>query len=312
MSGGPFMLRHYQPDQDLCHLAQLLKEIEVYDHDREVTTEDSLREQLHRPGHVPELDCWVATSSEEPDRLIGYCVVFAQAPLRYTLYIVVHPHWRGYGLGSALLERVLARAHERSAERIVITVNEKNEASNSFVRKHGFSRAGSTWLLHASAAQTFAKPFWPAGFTVLPYSKLQDITRLVEVHNRCFSDMWGHVENEQEMTAEGLSSWVAVLNPAGIFVAFAPDNDVAGTCYALPADHAGPVDLVDTLGVSPIYRELKLQKPLLLTAMNWLRSQARKPAILQSFGDSEQTIALYRESGFTLEHHYLSYQRQLA
>jgi GNAT superfamily N-acetyltransferase len=124
--------------------------------------------------------------------------------------------------------------------------------------------------------------------------------------------MWGHVENEQEMTAEILSSWVAVLNPAGIFVAFVPDNNVAGTCYALPADHAGPVDLVDTLGVSPPYRELKLQKPLLLTAMHWLRSQARKPAILQSFGDSEETVALYRESGFTLEHHYLSYQRQLA
>ena len=312
MSLGPFILRHYQPDQDLCHLAHLLKEIEVYDHDREATTEDTLREQLHWPNYMPELDCWVAESSEEADRLIGYCSVFAQVPLRYVLYIVVAPRWRGRGLGSALLKNALIRAHERSAERIVMTVNEKNKASNNFAHKHGFSLAGSTWLLHASADQLFAKPIWPAGFTVLPYSKLQDITRLVEVHNRCFSDMWGHVENEQEMTAEVLSSWVAVLNPAGIFMAFAPDNDVAGTCYALPADHAGPVDLIDAPGIAPAYRELHLQKPLLLTAMHWLRSQARKPAILQSFGDSEQTVALYREAGFTLEHHYLSYQRQIA
>ena len=311
MSGDPFILRSYQPDQDLCCLAHLLKEIEAYDQDREATTEDTLREQLQWPGYIPEQDCWVVEPAEEPGRLIGYCSVFAQTPLRSALYIVVHPQWRDQGIGSILLEKTLMRARERGAQSIIMTVNEQNMASNSFVREHGFSLVGSTWLLRASATTPFAKPTWPAGFTVQPYSELQDITKLVEAHNRSFSDMWGHVENEQEMTAEILSSWVSVLDPAGIFVAFAPSNAVAGICRALPADHAGPVDLVDAPGVVPAYRALKLHKPLLLTAMCWLRSHARKPAILQSFGDSERTIALYREVGFTLEHHYLSYQSLL-
>lgn len=312
MSGGPFILRHYQPDQDLYHLSCLLREIEAHDHDREAMTEDALREQLHWPGYVPELDCWVARLSTEPGGLIGYCSVFAQTPLRYALYIAVHPGWRDHGLGSVLLEKALGRARERGARYIITTVNEQNVASNGFVHEHGFSIVGSTWLLRASATTQFAKPIWPAGFTAQAYSKLQDITRLVEAHNRCFSDMWGHAENEQEVTAETLSSWVSVLNPAGIFVAFAPSSEVAGVCRALPADHAGSVDLVDAPGVVPAYRELNLHRPLLLTAMRWLRSQARKPAILQSFGDSEQTITRYRETGFTLEHHYFSYQRVVA
>ncbi len=110
MSGNLLVLRHYQLDQDLCELANLLKEIERHDHDREAMTEDALREQLHWPGYVPDLDCWVAESSEKPGRLIGYCSVFAQTPLRYALNVVVHPHWRGHGLGSVLLEKTLVRA----------------------------------------------------------------------------------------------------------------------------------------------------------------------------------------------------------
>ena len=80
------------------------------------------------------------------------------------------------------------------------------------------------------------EPDWPAGYTVRTFAEVQDLSLLAEVCNRCYRDMWGHAENvpgavDEARLAEGMRNSPEHYNPASIFMAFAPDGDVAGVCF---------------------------------------------------------------------------------
>ena len=105
--------------------------------------------------------------------------------------------------------------------------------------------------------------------------------------------------------------------PEGIFIAFAPDGSVAGVCVArLGAKVAGHDEerakTVDSPGVVPEHHHLGLQRPLTLTAMHWLRGYGSGPLDLESYGDQEDAIEIYREVGFVLQEHYVEYCRYLS
>jgi len=91
------------------------------------------------------------------------------------------------------------------------------------------------------------------------------------------------------------------------FLAFAPDGTVVGSCRSESGAWTGEAeDLVDEPGIAPEHRALKLQRPMVLTALRWLREQGRRPVRLESWGDTPETVALYQEIGFKLVEHALS------
>jgi mycothiol synthase len=311
-----YISRPYNPDGDIPHLSHMLSDIEAVDHDGEETSEEALRAQLTWPNYHPEQDCHVIEAPGDPHTLIGYSSVFAQTAERSTLYIAVHPHWRRRGLGSALLAGAVRRAQETRASYVTINANARNKAANTFLRQHGFSLAGSAWTLLAPPGITLEEARWPAGYTVQSYAGLQHLPAVVEVHNRSFADQWGHAENYQATTGELILNWLSSTDPAGVFLAFAPGGSVAGFCRALLAtENDNPdgngTDQLDAPGVVPEHRHQGLYRPLVLTAMHWLRAQARHPIILQSWGDSDQTIAVYRDVGFELLQHFFAYRCDL-
>lgn len=53
--------------------------------------------------------------------------------------LYVHPEFQRTGLGARLLERVLGRAGERGARRLVLAVNKRNATAIAAYRKWGFS-----------------------------------------------------------------------------------------------------------------------------------------------------------------------------
>ena len=54
---------------------------------------------------------------------------------------------------------------------------------------------------------------------------------------------------------------------------------------------------------------MQLQRPLTLTAMHWLQRHESGPIDLESYGDGEKAIDIYREVGFVLQEHYVEYCR---
>lgn len=141
------------------------------------------------------------------------------------------------------------------------------------------------------------------------FAEVGDTAVLAAIMNRSWGDLWGHAQNEQPTTPEGVTELVPALwQPENIFLAFAPDGDVAGLCLGIPRES---MDVIDSPGAAPEYRHLALQRPLLLTVARHLQSRQSKEIQLLSYGDDEQIIAAYRDVGFQLDAHYVAYQGYL-
>ena len=316
------VIRSFRPSEDLPRLIRLRVEIEASDQAGNDTSEAAARAALNWPGHDPTQDRWVIEAPGDPESLIGYAWVRAQSRERTILYVAVHPDWRRSGLGSALLEHTLVRAREHGAIHATTAAEVRNKVADAFLRHHGFQPVGNNRFFCAPASIPIAEPSWPAGYTVRSYDKVQDVSILVEVFNRSYSDMWGHRENTKgamndEYLAESMTKYPEWYIPEGIFSAFAPDGGVAGVCKALLGPQtAGSGQesrkIVDSPGVVPEHRGQSLQRPLTLTAMHWLRTYGPGPIELHTYGDQEETVAIYRELGFVLEEHYKEYRIDLS
>src|SRR5919198_839423 len=208
------LFRHYnlEGSDDFRCLARLLQVVEAYDQDGEDVSETNLLASLKWSGHDPQKDRWLAFHPNQPDEVIGYTFIFSQSPQRAVLHVVVHPDWRRRGLGKALLERSLKRAHELGIQQVLSNANAKNQTANAFLQRYRYQLAGSAWSLHLPADQPVAEPEWPAGFTVRRYIEDPDLKRLATVLNRSYADHWGHSENtpgavDEARVAQAIEYW---------------------------------------------------------------------------------------------------------
>ncbi len=320
MSEERWILRNYVTDTeaDLFRLLRLYNEIEAHDRDPNPSTEADLRGQLKWLGHDPARDRWVVAAPDDPDHFIGYGRVFAQSSQRTVVWILVHPDWRRRKLGATLLERALERAGEQGATHMTSTAAVQDVIATAFLTHNYFSAAGDNWSLLAPQDLQPEAPCWPTGYTVRTYAEVQHLPTLVEVLNRCYSDMWGHRENtpgavNERYLLEAMVKRPEYFIPEAMFIAFAPDGSVAGFCRAeFEEQGAQRTKVVDNPGVVPEHRSQRLQRPLALTALRWLNAQEPGPIALYSWGDSEETIEIYRELGFVVQEHYIEYKRILA
>ena len=304
-----FVIHEYEPDDELLSLLRLLTAVEAHDQDGEDISEKALRQQLTWNNYDPRLDSWVVKNPDKPDELIGYASVSGRAGTRCTVYAAVHPDWRRRGLGRQLLDRAIERGEKTGADHFVVYANSQNGGAMAFLHRRGYEPAGASWSLSAAATQSFAEPVWPPGFTVCSFAEVMDFAILAAISNQCYGDMWGHSQNEQLATPESIAEMSLAYWPTeSVFLAFAPDGDAAGLCIGIPGE---TVDVIDSPGVAPKYRHLALQRPLLLTVAHHLQSQQRKEIQLLSYGDDEQTIAIYQDVGFKLDAHFVAYQGKM-
>lgn len=304
--------RSFDLQRDLTALVHLLKDVEQTDHAGEDVTEAVLREQLTWSGQDPALNNWVVTLPDGAS-LVGYGII-QKTPNddNADLHIAVHPLWRRKGIGSQLFARLLERAYELDTRAVRVYGNVQNEGASLFVRKHDFEPVSTYTRLSVSATQSFPAPVLPQGFTTLSYDQVQRVDLYNEAINRGYKGLWGHLQSTREENAR----WLLQLNHAGIFLLFAPDGTIAGTCRAdlsahLATERGAPTALIDAPGIVPEYRDANLYLPLLLTAIHWLLPQGPTTLELESWGDAPGVLALYRSLGFSVMKEEISYRRDL-
>jgi len=304
-------IRHYNPLLDLANLSSMLTEIETVDQDGEETSEDYLLASLEWPNYRPDTDVWIA---ELDGKLVGYALVLEQPSQKSTLYVVVHPSQRRNGIGSQLLELVLNRAQEVGSKNIMIYANEKNEASISFLKHHGFSIVGSSGAMKTDRSE-FPSSDFPAGFTLKKYSDVKDTRLLLHALNHCYEDMWGHQHNDNPSEEELKSpNFLKYYDAENILLLFDSDDIVCGICSVKPEgkkEKSGShSDLLDAPGIIKKYRELGYQHPLTLAGINHLRhGHETRPIVLEFWGDSHDALAIYRSLGFEMMHHYVAHHK---
>lgn len=308
-----FHIRHYNPIGELAALSSMLTEIESADHDGEDTTEEYLLAALQWPNYRPDQDVWVA---ETYGKLTGYAVALEQPSLRCTIYVIVHPSQRRMGLGSQLLDLALNRARELGCNTILIHANERNTASNEFLKHHGFAAVGSSGIMRADNPLTTPSIELPIGFTLKKYSDINEPIVLLTALDHCYLDMWGHQHNDQP-TEEELQSprFLQYYESDDILLLFDAQNEISGICTLKPEgkrdENGARVDLLDAPGVIQKYRQEGYQRQLALTGIEHLRTHGMHPIALEFWGESEPVLDIYRSLGFEMLHHYITYHKEL-
>jgi diamine N-acetyltransferase len=94
-------------------------------------------------SHVLLATAPYATTGET---IIGYAhvhITTGEPPSAFLNRIYVDQAWKGKAVGSALLAHIMTKARECGAQKIALTVYEKNTAAVAFYRKTGFSVVGT-------------------------------------------------------------------------------------------------------------------------------------------------------------------------
>ncbi len=313
LKGQPYRVRRLDVAADAPRLVRLINEIDAVDQVDEATTVEDMQMSLSWPEGDPLRDRWVVEDPADPDRLIGDSVCWKAASTeRANVAVHVHPDWRRRGLGSELLERAMARAREKGAAYLASGADDRLPGAQAFLERHGFQPQAVYVYMHCPGDVALADPLLPAGYTIRPYSAINDVPLLNTALNRGFI---GHFQHREGTDAE-MAHWLQGPNvrPAGIFVAFGPDGDPAGVCWTEinPTRHAQrgtPTGYIDALGVVPEHRRASLGRALLLTGMRWLRDQGETDIDLDAWGHNELALPLYTATGFRIIHQGKSYRR---
>jgi len=311
-----FSIRHYNPLLDLSSLSQMLTDIESIDRDGEDTSEEYLLASLQWPNYRPEKDVWVV---ELDGQLVGYAVALEQPSQNCTLYVAVHPPHRRKGLGSQLLELIVSRAHELGSKNTLIYANERNTASNLFLKKHGFVSVGSSGAMKLSTSSKISAFDLLAGFQIKKYSDVNEPRILLSALNHCYLDMWGHQHNDNPSEGELRSPrFLKYYAADDILLLFDPQNTACGICSLKPEgkkDGDGAIsDLLDAPGVLKAYRDQGYQRQLVLAGIQHLRQKDSRlhPITLEFWGESESALNIYKELGFEMFNHLLTYHKEIA
>ena len=309
---SPFVIRHYVPEKDLPELARLLTEIESIDRDGEDTSEDYLRASLAWPNYRPAQDVWVA---ESEGRLVGYGVALEQPSHRCTIYVVVHPSQRRRGLGSQLLELTFNRVRQLGAKDILVYANEQNNASDLFLKHHGFQQVGSSGSMKINADVESPPAEFPQGFALKKYSEVNDPLILLKALDDCYSGMWGHQHNDNRSEEERKSPrFLQYYDGEDILLLFDEKDSIFGICslksQGKREGNGELSDLLDGPGIIQEFREEGYQRPMVLAGIQHLRQRGTRPITLEFWGDNENALNIYRSLGFKMVNRYVAYHKE--
>ncbi len=75
-------------------------------------------------------------------RVVGYAGMWMVIDEAHITNIAVHPEYRGQGIGSKLLERLIEIALEEGVDNMTLEVRVSNEIAQGLYKKYGFSVMG--------------------------------------------------------------------------------------------------------------------------------------------------------------------------
>ena len=307
------LYRSFSPAQDIPLLLSLYVDIEAADHAGLETSEQDLRHQLELSGHDPLKDRWVVEAPGDPVSLVASALIrVAPGTQTASANILVHPAWRHRGIGSSLLSSVMVRAGEVKANEVQLYASSMHPAAPAFLQKYGFTPQGAYTELRLENSTRLPPVIWPYGYTMRPYSEVQELSTLTQAMNLCYIPLWGH----QEVSEQEMASWLPNFNQQGLFLVFSEKGRAVGISRVEPSaerslKNGTPTGYIDAPGVVPQHRRLDLYRALVLTGIGWLHDQGQVIIEMESWGDKLEVLKMYRELGFKDIRQLVCYQKTL-
>lgn len=313
------IIRTYQPG-DLDALVALVNAADAVDQVGFTTTANRLAGLLHRPGHDPARDVFLADSLAG-GHLVGYTRLDPRRGEREDVIRcegTVLPDYRRRGIGTALLRRAYQRAGELRcdhpahfdihARQGMAGINELCQSFGMQVVRYFF------WMVHPDPSSV-EEPTLPPGFRLVDGTIFRDLVARTEAFNEAFARHWGftpiRVEDTEYMARQ------PTYQPANNLTILDQAGQVAGFCTAdttpdMVQSLGGDTGRVSILGVRPAYRGRGLGRALLLSALHRIRAAGLSRAALGVDGDNVTGAkGLYERVGFREASRSIVYRREV-
>jgi GNAT superfamily N-acetyltransferase len=281
MSSQSASIRTYQP-ADHAKLEHLIAILDADDPSLQAAAYTAISNEFR--NHNPFSDRFVL---ELVDQIIGCAWIAGDRPDRTDCWLCIAPEHRREGHGKLLLENLLKRASERDASGLMAYLPGHKPALE-FAQRQGFEVKGFFRELRLPAETPRIKMNLPDGWRLEPYSESLDAARYARALDASYADLWGHGLASTEV----MQTMLSTLEPQDTFlVVDANESDVG--CAGITK---GNPQLIDAPGLIPTHRSAQNHQAVLANALNKLEPGFE--VILNSWGDSDETIMAYIELGF--------------
>lgn len=248
-------------------------------------------EVLAQPGQAPQENCFLL---EADGQLQGFCRISPELAIgRTVLELEVAPSLTGSQLERQLVRRAVARSRELRV-RVVHLCLPKGSPKGRLLEGEGFSPARIYWDM-VWQQELVPQPLLPPGFSIRHFQP-EDAQVLTDAQNAAFAGSWGFCPNTMEQIQ--YRSSMSNTRPQGILF-LRQGERIAGYCWTTVAQPNGQTKgIIDMIGVVPDYRGRSVSRPILLAAMQYLRSVGVADIGLHVDGSNTPAIRLYVSVGF--------------
>jgi mycothiol synthase len=268
-------------------------------------TED-VREELVWLWHVPYVELardTLLVSAGEDLAAYGDALWDPASPGPLAGRGVVHPSYRGRGIGTSIVGWTCDVARERGTPGVRHGgIYAGNGEARALLEANGFSHVRNFYTM-ARALSAATPPPLPEGITIRTFETGRDEQTLYEVHEASFADHWGFVPQPYESFVGewyDADDWVpdlAYLAEAG--------EETVGHASALEFATRG---YIASIGVLPAWRGRGIAQALLHRAFADLAARGQ-PEVTLGVDAASPTgaVALYEKVGMTVRHEYVTY-----
>ena len=266
-----------------------------------------MRQTLAHPSCMPEVNCFVAESSE--GQLVGYALVSPERPIgRAVASGGVLPDHRNSGIGRSLIHRAGEYVDTLGVSVFHIQTSRDSQDACHLLESEGFVRVKDYWQMRWQDG-VLPPIKLPDGFGLRAFQLDRDEADLTSIQNAAFGEHWGFCPNTVEETAARVR--MESTDPEGIIFIFNGDN-LAGYNWTLRnANDYGSAGFVAMTGVHPSFRGNGLGTAVVVTGMEYLRDRGVDAIELEVDSTNTPAVELYRKLGFKPVHHTVWYEKQL-
>jgi GNAT superfamily N-acetyltransferase len=277
----PPIIRTYQPT-DNARLEQLIVILDKDDASLQAAAFAATDNEFRH--HHPTTDRFVL---EDADQIIGYAWIAGDRPDRTDCWLCVAPEHQRKGHGNRLLERILERASQRQASGLMAYLPGDRPVLE-FARQTGFEIRGYFREMRLPATTGRKSAALPNGWRLEPYSESLDVERYARILDASYADLWGHGIASPEV----MQAMLSTLEPQDTFL-LVDANGIDVGCAGITK---GNPQSIDAPGLIPTHRSVQNYQAVLASTLNKLEPGFE--VMLNSWGDSDETITAYLEFGF--------------
>jgi mycothiol synthase len=181
-------------EDDLEAAAAVLVADQLEDVGEVVLDADFLRNRWRHEGFKPARDAWLAV--DPAGTVVGYAQATLEEPGVVGSWGVVLPGHRGRGIGTALLDRIEARAGERLAgvpsARFRHSISGSDRAAAAMLAARGLKPVRHFWHMQLDLAGPMQAGPVPDGIEIAGITSPDDLPAVHDVLKEAFADHWGN------------------------------------------------------------------------------------------------------------------------